>query len=155
MQAGIQSLAGQTLGAKPNERKNFLAQLKNNHKTKHNLTLDKLKSTYKATEFDQEATKPQGDLIEDRDSDSDFQEEEVVRATKDWDDEENYIGSQEQEEDAGEEHEEEQEEAEESAKEEVAESEASEIVGRRRKQKKASATSSQRVRAKREQKSKV
>ena len=93
---GISSIAQQSsllAVKKTDQRLNFLNELKNKQKAKNTLTLEKVKETFQATELkDDEKQKSKAaeideeGLIEDRDSDSDFDEKKV---TTGWDDEEN------------------------------------------------------------------
>jgi hypothetical protein len=105
----VSSITAQSslLNRKPNQRLNFITQLRNTQKARNVMTLDKVKSTFQATELDQDVgskrkSKNKDDgLIEDRDSDSDFSEgkakAEQRQSAKVWDDEENYIGDEDEE----------------------------------------------------------
>lgn len=81
-----------------NQRTNFLTNLKNKQKQRNVMSLEKVKATFQSTELMNDESKKkaakQDGLIEDRDSDSDFdggKELEDQAAVQIWDDEENYI----------------------------------------------------------------
>ena len=79
-----------------NQRTNFLTQLKNKQKQKNVMTLEKVKATFQSTELINDESKKKAktsDLLEDRESDSDFDENEHEdkAAAQIWDDEENFI----------------------------------------------------------------
>ena len=75
---------------------------KQNQKKHKNITIEKIKSTFQNTELvvdSKKASKEKGmvdedGLIEDRDSDSEYNEGDEMKKTtvQEWDDEENYIG---------------------------------------------------------------
>lgn len=86
-----------------NQRGNLLAQLKkqNMQKRSQNLTLEKVKSTFQATDWNESKPKASSKTeIEDEEDDSDFDEEKALEEQKRnteniWDDEENVIDEEE------------------------------------------------------------